>query len=94
MFWLTVTNALIVIIAIYSRMFDAGAILLAITTVPEAAMWIETNTLAYGKTCNPYDSRRIVGGSSGGEGALQGAAASLVIERNNLRKRASDGHWK
>ena len=60
------------------RMMDAGAILLAVTTVPESAMWVETNTLAYGKSCNPYDSRRIVGGSSGGEGALHGAAASLV----------------
>jgi fatty acid amide hydrolase 2 len=30
----------------------------------------------HGRTSNPYDTNRIVGGSSGGEGCIQGAAAS------------------
>lgn len=63
---------------VVQRMFDAGGILLAITTVPESCMWVETNTPLWGCTRNPYDSRRIVGGSSGGEGALLGAAGSLM----------------
>ena len=39
-------------------------------------MWMETNNRVYGRTNNPYDPERIVGGSSGGEGAIVGAGAS------------------
>ncbi|PAV77419.1 hypothetical protein WR25_16182 isoform C [Diploscapter pachys] len=60
------------------RMKNAGAVLLGITNVPEASMWFESNNTIYGRTVNPYDSRRIAGGSSGGEGALIGAAGSVV----------------
>uniref|UniRef100_A0AC34RPJ0 Amidase domain-containing protein n=1 Tax=Panagrolaimus sp. JU765 TaxID=591449 RepID=A0AC34RPJ0_9BILA len=59
------------------RVKDSGAILLAITNVPEAAMWFETNNQIYGRTNNPYDLRRAVGGSSGGEAALIAAAGSV-----------------
>ena len=62
----------------YFRMKNAGVILLGITNVPEAFMWLETNNTIYGRTVNPYDSRRTAGGSSGGEGALLGAAGSVV----------------
>ena len=44
---------------------DAGALALGVTTVPELCMWWETNNNVYGRTNNAYDSRRIVGGSSG-----------------------------
>lgn len=37
--------------------------------------WESVNTI-HGRSCNPYDTNRIVGGSSGGEGAIQAAAAS------------------
>ena len=37
-----------------------------------------------GRTNNPYDLRRIPGGSSGGEGALVGAGASLFGLGNDL----------
>jgi fatty acid amide hydrolase 2 len=40
-------------------------------------MWWESNNTIYGRTNNPYDSRRIVGGSSGGEGALISSAGSV-----------------
>ncbi|KAL6729202.1 hypothetical protein Aduo_000279 [Ancylostoma duodenale] len=60
------------------RMQDAGAILIAITNVPELCSWIESNNTVYGRSRNPYDLRRIVGGSSGGEGALLGAAGTPV----------------
>lgn len=56
----------------------AGGILLAITNVPEVCMWVETLNTIYGRTSNPYDARRMCGGSSGGEGALLGGAASVV----------------
>lgn len=57
---------------------EAGAILLAITNVPEAAFWIESSNYIYGRTGNAYDPRRAAGGSSGGEGALIGAAGSVI----------------
>ena len=47
------------------RMKAAGAIPLGVTTVPELSMWWETSNNIHGTTKNPYDSRRIVGGSSG-----------------------------
>lgn len=54
----------------------AGAIPLALTNVSELAMWWETSNCLYGTTKNPYNTRHIVGGSSGGEGCIQAAAGS------------------
>lgn len=54
----------------------AGAIPLGVTNTSELCMWMETNNRVYGRTNNPYDPRRIAGGSSGGEGALVGAGGS------------------
>ncbi|KAI6181612.1 Amidase domain-containing protein [Aphelenchoides besseyi] len=53
------------------RFREAGAI-------PFLVMWIETENTIYGRTNNPYDSRKAVGGSSGGEGALLGAGATII----------------
>ncbi|OAD58275.1 Fatty-acid amide hydrolase 2 [Eufriesea mexicana] len=54
----------------------AGAIPLATTNISELAMWWETSNCLYGTTKNPYNTRHIVGGSSGGEGCIQAAAGS------------------
>ncbi|XP_044739215.1 fatty-acid amide hydrolase 2 [Chrysoperla carnea] len=54
----------------------AGAIPLALTNIPELCMWWETGNVIYGRTNNPYDTTRIVGGSSGGEGCNQAAAGT------------------
>ncbi|XP_017783410.1 PREDICTED: fatty-acid amide hydrolase 2 [Nicrophorus vespilloides] len=54
----------------------AGAIPIALTNVSELCMWWESNNPVHGRTNNPYDSNRIVGGSSGGEGCIQAAAGS------------------
>lgn len=59
-------------------MKEAGAIVLAITNVPEVCMWWESVNTLYGRSKNPYDTRRITGGSSGGEAALIGAAGSVI----------------
>lgn len=59
-----------------ARMRAAGAIPLGVTNVSELCMWYETNNRVYGRTNNPYDPSRIVGGSSGGEGAIIGAGGS------------------
>lgn len=57
-----------------ARLREAGAIPLGVTNVSELAMWFESDNKVYGRTRNPYDQSRIVGGSSGGEGAAVGAA--------------------
>ncbi|MGZ3406031.1 MAG: amidase, partial [Polyangia bacterium] len=59
-----------------ARMRAAGAIPLGVTNVSELCMWYESNNRVYGRTNNPYDPSRIVGGSSGGEGAIIGAGGS------------------
>ncbi|HJL14794.1 MAG TPA: amidase [Sandaracinaceae bacterium LLY-WYZ-13_1] len=55
------------------RLREAGAIPIGVTNVSELLMWMESNNRVYGRTNNPYDPSRIVGGSSGGEGASVGA---------------------
>ncbi|XP_058978558.1 fatty-acid amide hydrolase 2-like [Musca domestica] len=51
-------------------MKESGAIIIATSSVPEVNRWIETRNKLIGQTKNPYDLRRSVGGSSGGEAAL------------------------
>ncbi len=57
------------------RYLDAGAVPLGVSNVSELCMWMESDNLVYGRSNNPYDPTRTVGGSSGGEGALVGAGA-------------------
>jgi len=59
-----------------ARLRAAGAIPLGVTNVSELCMWMETDNRVYGRTNNPYDPARIVGGSSGGEGAIVGAGGA------------------
>ncbi len=59
-----------------ARLRAAGAIPMGVTNVSELCMWLESDNRVYGRTNNPYDPTRIVGGSSGGEGAIIGAGAS------------------
>src|SRR3954454_24472599 len=56
----------------------AGAIPLGLTNTSELCMWIESDNRLYGRTSCAYDSRRIAGGSSGGEGAAVGSGGSPV----------------
>lgn len=57
-------------------MRKAGAIPFCLTNVSEMCMWWESSNTVHGRTRNPYDTNRIVGGSSGGEGCIQALAAS------------------
>jgi fatty acid amide hydrolase 2 len=59
-----------------ARLRAAGAIPLGVTNISELCMWMESDNKVYGRTRNPYDSRRTVGGSSGGEGAIVGAGGA------------------
>lgn len=60
------------------RMREAGFIVLGTTNVPEGLTWFETYNHVYGRTHNPWDVRRIPGGSSGGEASVIGAGGSPV----------------
>lgn len=57
---------------------EAGAIPLVVSNTPEYCYSWESFNLVTGRTLNPFDQRRTPGGSSGGEGALLGAGASLI----------------
>lgn len=59
-----------------ARLRQAGAIPIGLTNVSELCMWWESSNNVHGRTNNPYDTSRIVGGSSGGEGCAQACAAS------------------
>lgn len=59
-----------------ARLRKAGAIPLGVSNTSELCMWMESYNEVYGRSNNPYDHARIVGGSSGGEGAIIGSGAS------------------
>ncbi|MBS1894337.1 MAG: amidase, partial [Actinobacteria bacterium] len=63
---------------VVARLRAAGAIVVAKSNVPECSSDAETDNALFGRTDNPHDKARTPGGSSGGEGALMGADASLV----------------
>ena len=52
---------------LYTRLKNAGGILLGKTNMPEFALWWQTDNLLWGLTPNPWDPARTTGGSSGGE---------------------------
>ncbi len=61
-----------------SKLIDAGAIIIAKTTLHEYAYGITTIASLSGQTRNPYDYRRVPGGSSGGTGAAVAASFGAI----------------
>ncbi|GAA5962388.1 hypothetical protein JCM8115_001474 [Rhodotorula mucilaginosa] len=57
---------------------QAGGIPFVKTTVPQTMLSFECKTALFGVSNNPYDVRRVPGGSSGGEGGLLGCDGSVV----------------
>lgn len=57
---------------------EAGAIPLCVTITSELGFWFESSNHVYGQCKNPYDTRRMVGGSSGGEGCLIASQGSVI----------------
>lgn len=53
-----------------------GAVPFVRTTNPQSLMMLECESFTHGRTVNPYNSRLSSGGSSGGEGAINGIGAS------------------
>ena len=61
---------------VYTRLKNAGGILLGKTNMPEFALWWETDNEVFGLTRNPWNLDRTAGGSSGGEVAAIAAGLS------------------
>lgn len=67
-----------------ARYRAAGAIPLAKTNLPQFMFFTECDNPLHGRTDNPWNSERSCGGSSGGEGAIIGAAASPLGLGNDI----------
>jgi fatty acid amide hydrolase 2 len=61
-----------------ARLKREGAIVLGKTNTPALCFCQETENKLYGRTNNPWDVTRTVGGSSGGEGALIAVGGAAV----------------
>ncbi|XP_054006574.1 fatty-acid amide hydrolase 2-B-like isoform X2 [Hylaeus anthracinus] len=64
--------------ALVQMLKRAGAIPLCVTNTSVLCLTLHSDNPIYGLSRNPYDTRRTAGGSSGGEGALLGAGASIL----------------
>ncbi|KAJ1965350.1 Fatty-acid amide hydrolase 2 [Dipsacomyces acuminosporus] len=60
------------------RLVDSGMIVVGVTNIPELLFGWESDNTIYGRSFNPYDLSRNTGGSSSGEGAIVGAAGSVI----------------
>jgi len=58
------------------RLRAAGGIVMGTTNVSECGLWLESSNKIYGRTRNPWDLRRMAGGSTGGEAAIIAAGGS------------------
>ncbi|XP_052811555.1 fatty-acid amide hydrolase 2-like isoform X2 [Mya arenaria] len=63
---------------VVSRLRAAGAIPFCLTNTSELCMWYESANWVYGRSKNPYNTGRIVGGSSGGEAGNVGSGGALI----------------
>ncbi|KAH8426651.1 uncharacterized protein LDX57_004385 [Aspergillus melleus] len=56
--------------ALVATLRAAGAVFFCRTTMPQTGMVLETVSNLWGRTLNPFNTKLVAGGSSGGDGAL------------------------
>ncbi|KAF7635449.1 Amidase domain-containing protein [Meloidogyne graminicola] len=69
---------------VIKRLKAAGAIILGITSMPNNGVSWAVDDSACGIVNNPHDTRRMSGGSTGGEGVLVSSAGSLFGIGNDI----------
>jgi amidase len=69
---------------VVERMNAAGAIVIARTNLPDLGLRIHTDSSLFGRTKNPWNADRTVGGSSGGEGAALATGMSPIGLGNDI----------
>ena len=65
------------------RFREAGLVLLGKTNTPELGILPTTEPLAFGPTCNPWDTTRSTGGSSGGSAAAVASGMVALAHAND-----------
>ncbi len=65
------------------QMLKAGFNVIGRSTCPEFGLTLTTESLAHGRTCNPWNTDYITGGSSGGSAALVAAGAVPLAHTND-----------
>lgn len=63
---------------LYDILTGYGAIVIAKTTVPQTMLNVDTESIVFGRTVNPYNRSFGVAGSTGGEGALISLGGSAL----------------
>ncbi|GAO18539.1 uncharacterized protein UV8b_00847 [Ustilaginoidea virens] len=63
---------------IVTELLSLGAVLYCKTSLPQTLLFGETKNNIIGQTLNPHNQKLSCGGSSGGEGALQGLGGSTL----------------
>ena len=65
------------------QVLEAGFNVIGRTTCPEFGLTLTTETLAHGKTCNPWNTGKTTGGSSGGSAAIVAAGVVPLAHTND-----------
>ena len=69
---------------VVERMNAAGAVVIARTNLPDLGLRIHTDSSLFGRTKNPWNADRTVGGSSGGEAAALATGMSPIGLGNDI----------